>query len=192
MDMRGCLELSESSRLSLVLVPLWVSWLLAASLPIALTSMPGWNPQGGWPEVPYLLAPHSTGGHVRSSVYYLVVVATGGVLSAAVIEWSKFLLARRISSSVPYIALSVHQVVTWGDAIRTNAYDWWTYLLHVANVYEIDSWSWRYLHPSLLGRWPWPTAVSALVVTAIIVVNDRAGRRRHSISHATEITGGSP
>ena len=152
------------------------SWLLAFLVPFIVTAIPGWNPQGGWPELPYLLSPYGTAGHVRSSVYYLIVILAAGFVTAAIMEWPKFLLGGRNTSSAPYLALLIHQLVTFTDVIRANAYDWWTYLLHIVNLYEIDRWSWRHLHPSLIGRWPWPTALSAMVAGSIIIVRYRKNR----------------
>jgi hypothetical protein len=169
---------SGLNRWIVLLGPLAVSWVAVASLPLALTSVPNWNPHGGWPEVPYLLKPGGAGEHVRSSVYYFVIVALGGGVAAAVIEWSKAALARSADSSLPYVVLVLHQIVTWADAIRTAAYDWWTYLLHVMQVYAIDSASWQNLHPSLIGRWPWPSAISALVAAVTILAVCRDGRSR--------------
>jgi len=187
-DLRGSVELNKSTRLLLALAPLYLSWLLMASMPIVLTSIRGWNPHGGWPEVPYLLTQHAAGEHVRSSVYYLIIVSAGGLISAMVIECSKVLLARQTTSLVPYIALLVHQAVTWLDAIRTNAYDWWMYLLHVAHLYRLDSSSWLILHPSLAGRWPWPAAISAIVMSAIIVVVHRAeGTRLNGVEGVGDV-----
>jgi hypothetical protein len=156
-------------RLVIALLPLAVSWLLTALLPAVLTSIPSWNPYGGWPEVPFLLTPSASGGHVQSSVYYFVILLGGGLACAALVELSKYSLARHNGSGVPYFVLLVHQIVIIADVIRSNAWDWWTYLLSVVHLYEIDRWSWRHLHPSLAGRWPWPSAVSAIIVASIIL-----------------------
>lgn len=190
MDLRWSAGLRGSLRLVVGLLPLAASWLLAVLFPF-ITSIPGWNPYGGWPEVPFLLSPNAAGGHVQSSVYYFVIVLGGGLLSAAVVEFSKYLLAREIVSPVPYFALLGHQVVIVADVIRSNAWDWWTYLLSVVHLYEIDRWSWRHLHPSLHGRWPWPSAVSALVVAAVVLLIFRNSRAAgEQLREENEVTAG--
>lgn len=177
MDVRRGIELKSLSRSLFAIGPVWLAWLFVAFMPMLLRSVPGWNPYGGWPEVPYLLTPHAGGEHVRSSVYYFVVVAIGGTVSAAVVEWSKFVCARQRTALLPYILLTAYQLVIWADAIRTNAYDWWAYLLYVVALYDIDSGSWQNLPPSLAGRWPWASAVSAAIVSIAMVVMQRVEPR---------------
>jgi hypothetical protein len=160
--------LTSRCRILLVVVlPLAISWLLAASVPV-ITSLPGWHPQGGAPEVPFLLTPGAAGGHVRSSVYYFVVILAAATVSIAPIEISKFAVSRH--SSLLYIALVVQQLVTAADVVRANAWDWWMFLLSVAHVHEVDSWSWTESHPSLIGLWPWPSLVSGTTLSAVIYI----------------------
>jgi hypothetical protein len=167
-DLRRGVGLKVSREVLVALIALFVSWLLAASTPL-LRSVPGWNVAGGEPEIPFLLTPGAESVHVRSSVYFFVIVLAAGMVSVAPIEVSKFLLTARRRAPVVYGALSAQQVVTFTDVIRSNAADWWTYLLSVGQVYQIDEWSWMEPHWSLIGRWPWPSALSAVLLASFIL-----------------------
>ena len=159
-------------RLLPVLLPLVASWLMAASVPV-ITSAPGWHPQGQAPEIPFLLTPGASGLHVRSSVYYFIVVGALGAISILPIEVSKYLVGRRRSRAAFLLLLS-HQLVTLADVLRANAWDWWLYLLSVMHLYRIDDSSWMERHWSLNGLWPWPSAIS-LVAVALILSRSESG-----------------
>lgn len=122
--------------------------------------------------MPFLLTPRAAGGHVRSSVYYFVVILAAAAVSIAPIEISKFAMSRR--SALLYVALVLQQLVTVADVVRANAWDWWMFLLSVAHVHELDSWSWTDGHPSLAGLWPWPSLMSGTCVALIIFASRKA------------------
>lgn len=130
-------------------------------------SVPGWHPQGRGPEVPFLLTPGASGEHVRSSIYFFIVVLIAALLSALPVEISKFWVSR--DSGAVVFALLVHQVVIMADVVRSNAWDWWLVILSSVNLYQIDGSTWMRRHGSLVGLWPWPSLLSTVLVSGLIM-----------------------
>jgi hypothetical protein len=158
----------------LVVISLSLSWAFAAAFPY-VCSLLDWHPEVMPPEVPFVAGLSDANTDVRSSVYYLIVVFGCGLLSALLLEVAKFITRERSTSF--YVALTCQQALIVADVIRSHAWDWWLFLLAVARISPIDAQTWMEPHPSLTGRWPWPTGVLAAGLAATAMLSDRRANR---------------
>jgi hypothetical protein len=158
----------------LVVISLFVSWAFAAAFPY-VCSLLEWHPEVMPPEVPFVAGLSNANTDVRSSVYYLIVVLGSGLISALLLEVAKFITRERSASL--YVALTCQQALLVADVIRSHAWDWWLYLLSIARISPIDAQTWMEPHPSLTGRWPWPTGVLAVALAAAAMLSDRRANR---------------
>lgn len=153
--------------LSFTIWPLILSWSLAAAFPLFL-KLADWNPQVKPPEVPFVLTPGASGEHVRSSVYYLIVIIGVGMLCALPLEVSKFLATKHRFSVPLYVAFTTQQCLLLADVIRSYAWDWWLFLLSVTHISPIDEYTWMTPHISTVGSWPWPSGIAAALIIALV------------------------
>jgi hypothetical protein len=123
------------------------------------------------PEVPFVITPWAAGEHVRSSVYYLLVIVAVGLACAVPIEISKYAAAMRLSRPVVFVALTLQQVVLLLDVLRSYAWDWWLFVLSMAHLRPIDRASWMERHFTTVGPWPWPSGIFALLVIGVVVLD---------------------
>jgi hypothetical protein len=155
----------------ITLTALFLSLAMAFAIPCVIH-------QSDWParppEVPFLLTPSATGTHVRSSVFYFIAVLATATIAVMPIELAKLVSGGgRRTRPLSYTMLFAHQLITFADVIRVNAWDWWFYLLSLVHLQRIDAWTWLQSHPSLVGRWPWPTTISAILLTSVFVAMNR-------------------
>jgi hypothetical protein len=175
--MRESAELRRTSRaIYLTLLPLVASWLLAAAVPLVPQLAVA---QTMSPEVPLVLTPGSAGEHVRSSVYYLLVIIGAALCCALPLEVAKFAAVRHRRAPLVYAALTLQQGLIAADVVRSYAWDWWVFLLSITHLQPIDGSTWMVRHPTTIGAWPWPSALSMIGVACILVLT-RPARRRPS------------
>lgn len=162
------------SKLLMIVAPLVVSWLCAACFrQVVRAANVDLHTHGPW--VPYLPAYTSEPGSsdVRSSVYYLFVVLAAALLAALPIELSKLASRSAMRPIITYVLLALQQCLLIADVVRSYAADWWLYVLSIVGLRPITSHSWMEAHFTLVGNWPWPTAVTAFLIGGIIVYWNR-------------------
>ncbi len=144
---------------------------MAAAFPL-LPAVSRWSTLP--PEVPFVLTPWATGEHVRSSVYYLVVLITAGLLCSAPVEIGKLCVAQSNKPLLAYSALTMQQLILIADVIRSHGWDWWIFLMDMAHLSTIDRNTWIEGNMTTVGSWPWPSGITAIGIGSLVVVRLRS------------------
>jgi hypothetical protein len=164
----------QRTMLPVVLLPLIGSWVMALAFPL-LPWVAKWRTLT--PDIPFVLGSASAAampGHVRSSVYYLIVVMLAAIACALPVEISKSAVGRAERGRWLYSVLLLQQLLVGLDVIRSHAGDWWLFILSVLHLYSIDRWSWMSRHITMVGSWPWLSGTMLLIISTSIFMRLRS------------------
>lgn len=144
-------------------VPPIAAWLLAIAFGLVKRQL--WLGGNYYPTLPLVSLPFDPRRDIVSSIPALFLVLVASAFCSAVVEISKFSVAKRGRPGVlAYLILTIFQIALIADMLRTYAHDWWIWSLSWLGLRTLTETP----NPQVGGISPIPWISGLLLATTVL------------------------